>query len=112
MRFIGVDLHKTNFIACFLSEDDGDQLETFTLDQQGLSRFKKLLRKDGRVAVEACANTLYFCRQIKDRVSEIKVVDTYRFAVIARSKKTDKKGCLYACEVPEARLAAGSGSAD
>jgi transposase len=30
--------------------------------------------------------------QVKDRVSEIKVVDTYRFAVIARCKsKTDKK---------------------
>jgi transposase len=92
MRFIGVDLHKTNFVVCFLSEDDKAQIETFTLDQPGLSRFKRRLRKDDLLAVEACANTFYFCRQIKDRVGEIKVVDTYRFAVIARSKnKTDKK---------------------
>jgi transposase len=92
MRFIGVDLHKTNFVVCFLSEDDKSQAETFTLDGQGLARFKRRLRKDDLLAVEACANTFYFCRQIKDRVADIKVVDTYRFAVIARSKKkTDKK---------------------
>ena len=92
MRFIGVDLHKTNFVVCFLSEDDKSQTETFSLDRQGLTRFKRRLRKDDLLAVEACANSFYFCRQVKARVAEIKVVDTYRFAVIARSKKkTDKK---------------------
>lgn len=92
MRFIGVDLHKTNFVVCFLYEDDRSQAETFSLDRQGLSRFKRRLRSDDMLAVEACASSLYFCRQIKARVAEIKVVDTYRFAVIARSKKkTDKK---------------------
>lgn len=92
MRFIGVDLHKTNFVVCFLSEDDKSQAETFSLDQPGLARFKRRLRPEDKLAVEACANTSYFCRQIKARVAEIKVVDTYRFAVIARSKKkTDKK---------------------
>jgi transposase len=92
MRYIGVDLHKTNFVVCFLTENDEPQTETFILDKQGLSRFKRRLRKDDLLAVEACANTFYFCRQVKDRVGEIKVVDTYRFAVIARSKsKTDKK---------------------
>ena len=41
MRFIGVDLHKTNFVVCFLSEDDRAQTETFLLNAQGLSRFKR-----------------------------------------------------------------------
>lgn len=92
MRYIGVELHKTNFVACFLSEDDKSQLETFPLDHQGFARFKRRLRKDDRLAVEACANTFYFYHQVKGRVGDIKVVDTYRFAVIARSKsKTDKK---------------------
>jgi transposase len=92
MRFIGVDLHKTNFVVCFLSEDDKSQAETFTLDRQGLSRFRRRLRPEDKLAVEACANTFYFCRQVRDRVADIKVVDTYRFSVIARSKKkTDKK---------------------
>jgi len=92
MRFIGVDLHKTNFVACFLSEDDQARTERFILDSKGLSRFKRRLRSDDQLAVEASANTFYFCRQVKDRVAKITVVDTYRFALIARSKsKTDKK---------------------
>lgn len=92
MRFIGVDLHKTNFVVCFLSEDDHVRTETFILDAHGLSRFKRRLRCDDQLAVEASANTFYFCRQIKDRLAKIVVVDTYRFAVIAKSKKkTDKK---------------------
>ena len=91
MRYIGVDLHKTNFVVCFLSEDDRTRIETFALDKAGLSRFKRKLKPEDKLAVEASANTFYFCRQIKDRLAEIVVVDTYRFAVIARSKKkTDK----------------------
>jgi transposase len=92
MRYIGVDLHKTNFVVCFLSADDRAQTETFLLNAQGLSRFKRRLRPDDQLAVEASANTFYFCRQVKDRLAKVVVVDTYRFAVIARSrKKTDKK---------------------
>ena len=92
MRYIGVDLHKTNFVVCFMSEDDQARTETFILDPKGLSRFKRRLRSDDQLAVEASANTFYFCRQIKDRLAKIVVVDTYRFAVIAKSKKkTDKK---------------------
>ena len=92
MRYIGVDLHKTNFVVCFLSEDDISQTETFTLDPKGLMRFKRHLKPDDKLAVEASANAFYFYSQIRSRVAEIKVVDTYRFAVIARSKKkTDKK---------------------
>ncbi|HEX8088967.1 MAG TPA: transposase [Blastocatellia bacterium] len=92
MRYIGVDLHKTNFVVCFLSEDNKSQTETFALEPKGLARFKRRLKAEDKLAVEASANTFYFCRQIKDRVSELVVVDTYRFAVIARSKsKTDKK---------------------
>jgi len=95
MRYIGVDLHKTNFVVCFLSEDHQVQTQTFILDAQGLSRFKRRLRSDDQLAVEASANTFYFYRQIKDRLAKIVVVDTYRFAVIARSKsKTDKKDAL------------------
>jgi len=95
MRYIGVDLHKTNFVVCFLSDDDKTMVETFTLDPKGLSRFKRHLHCGDKLAVETSANTFYFCRQIKDQVGEITVVDTYRFAVIARSKsKTDKKDAL------------------
>ena len=92
MRYIGVDLHKTNFVACFLSEDEQAKAETFTLDPKGLTRFKRRLSREDKLAVEASANSSYFYRQIRERVGEVVVVDTYRFAVIAKSKqKTDKK---------------------
>jgi transposase len=91
MRHIGVDLHKTNFVVCFLLADDTAQMETFTLTPQGLERFKRRLRKSDEVAVEVTDNIHYFFEQIKDHVSRIVLVDTYRFSIIARSKKkTDK----------------------
>jgi transposase len=116
MRYIGVDLHKSNFVVCFLSGDDKTKVETFTLDPAGLSRFKRRLRADDHLAVEASANTFYFYRQIESSVRKIVVVDTYRFAVIARSKsKTDKKdatalarflklGCLPEVPVPTEQI--------
>jgi transposase len=91
MRHIGVDLHKTNFVVCFLSDDEQTKTETFPLNQQGLSPFKRRLKDTDKLAVEASANTFYFCRQIKDCVAEVVVVDTYRFAVIAKSKKKPDK---------------------
>ena len=76
MHYIGVDLHKTNFVVCFLSEDDRARTETFSLDAQGLARLKRRSRSDDHLAVEASANTFYFCRQMairggRRRVSEV-----------------------------------------
>jgi hypothetical protein len=68
MRFIGVDVHNTNFMVCFLSEDDKAQTETFTLDHQGLSGFKRRLDKDDLLAVEACANTFYLRRPYSEKI--------------------------------------------
>jgi transposase len=91
MRHIGVDLHKTNFVACFLAADDTQRLETFPLTSDGLARFKRQLRKSDGVAVEVTPNTYYFYDQIKASVGRVVLVDTYRFSVIARSKKkTDR----------------------
>jgi transposase len=91
MRHIGVDLHKTNFVVCFLSADDRQRLETFPLTRDGLARFKRQLRRSDEVAVEVTANIYYFYDQIKAQVRRVRLVDTYRFAVIAKSKKkTDR----------------------
>jgi hypothetical protein len=91
MRHIGVDLHKTNFVVCFLAADDTQRLETYPLTRDGLARFKRQLKKSDEVAVEATQNVHYFYGQIKPHVSRVAVVDTYRFGVIAKSKqKTDK----------------------
>jgi transposase len=91
MRHIGVDLHKTNFVACFIEADDTRRLETYPLTRDGLASFKRRLRRADEVAVEATQNVHYFYDQIKTHVSRVAVVDTYRFGVVAKSKKkTDK----------------------
>lgn len=91
MRHIGVDLHKTNFVACFLGADDTRSIETYPLTRDGLSRFKRQLRGSDEVAVEATQNVYYFYDQVKAHVRRVAVVDTYRFGVVAKSKKkTDK----------------------
>lgn len=91
MRHIGVDLHKTNFVACFIEDDDTQRLEIYPLTREGLSRFTQRLDSRDEVAVEATQNVHYFYDQVKGRVSRVAVVDTYRFGVVAKSKKkTDK----------------------
>ena len=91
MRHIGVDLHKTNFVACFIGADDTRRLETYPLTRDGLARFTRQLDTSDELAVEATQNVCYFYDQVKAHVSRVRVVDTYRFGVIAKSKKkTDK----------------------
>ncbi len=91
MRHIGVDLHKTNFVVCFLSDDETSRLETFPLTKVGINRFISHLDKEDEVAVEVTQNIYYFYDQIKAHVARVVLVDTYRFSVIAKSKKkTDK----------------------
>jgi transposase len=91
MRHIGVDLQKTNFVVCFLAADETTHTETYTLTKPGLARFIAQLEAEDEVAVEVTANIHYFYDQVKPHVSRLVLVDTYRFSVIATSKKkTDK----------------------
>ena len=91
MRHIGVDLHKTNFVVCFLHEDDTIRTGTYPLTKTGITRFIKQLDREDEVAVEVTQNIYHFYDQIKAHVSRVVLVDTYRFSVIAKSKKkTDK----------------------
>jgi transposase len=95
MRHIGVDLHKTNFVVCFLAEDETTRLETFPLTKQGLENFQRQLDKSDEVAVEVTSNIYYFYDQIKAWVKKVVLVDTYRFSIIAKSKKkTDRADAL------------------
>ncbi len=91
MRYIGVDLHKTNFVVCFIEADDTQRLETYPLTRDDLARFVAQLDAADELAVEATQNVHYFYDQVKGHVSRVAVVDTYRFSLIATSKKkTDK----------------------
>ena len=91
MRHIGVDLHKTNLVVCFLEADETARTETFPFTADGLARLTRQLNPEDEIAVEATQNIYHFYDQVKRHVSRVAVVDTYRFQVIARSKKkTDK----------------------
>jgi len=91
MRHIGVDLHKTNFVACFIAADDRQRIETYPLTRDGLARFTRQLNVQDEVAVEATQNVHYFYDQVRAHVTRVAVVATYRFSIIATSKKkTDK----------------------
>jgi transposase len=95
VRYIGVDLHKTNFVVCFLNQDESYHLQSFPLSKAGIERFIEQLNKTDAVAVEVTQNIYYFYDQIKASVERVVLVNTYRFAVIAKSKKkTDKADAL------------------
>jgi transposase len=91
VRYIGVDLSKRSFTACFLAEDDTTELATYLMTADGLSAFRERLAPDDRLALEVGTNAYYFHDQLVDAVAEVVLVSTYQFAVIAKSKKkTDR----------------------
>ena len=62
MRYLGVDLHKTNFVVCFLHEDETTRLETYPLTKVGINRFIKRLIPSDEVAVEVTREHLLLLR--------------------------------------------------
>ena len=88
MRAIGVDLHKTMFQICALS---GKEKEFKRYHMSEIESFKRTLRRDDSVAVEATGNSRYFAKQVTGLVKEIKIVNPRKFKIISESvKKTDK----------------------
>jgi hypothetical protein len=60
MRYIGVDLHTTNFVACFLDAQDRVTLQTFALSPKGLAAFKRRITAQDQIAVEASPGVNFF----------------------------------------------------
>jgi transposase len=96
VRYLGIDLHKTNFVVCFLNEDETFRTETFALSKSGINRFLLQVEKTDQAAVEVTQNIYYFFDQIKEHLSRVVLVDTYRFAVIAKSKKKTDRADAFA----------------
>jgi transposase len=91
MRYLGVDLHPTNFVVCFLSAQGKSRVVTFALTVEGVTAFRRQLRADEAVAVEAEQTAHYFYDHIRKRVKEVGLVNPHRFVLISRSKKkTDR----------------------
>ncbi|HHT9126546.1 MAG TPA: IS110 family transposase [Candidatus Brocadiia bacterium] len=109
-RFIGVDLHKNMFVACFLDTAKDEKIfKSYNLRK--LSEFQRDLRRDDVLAVETTTNTRYFVEKIRGCVKEVKVINTPQFKVISKSmKKTDEKDAYVIASflskgmVPEIRM--------
>ncbi|MDH5718960.1 MAG: transposase [Spirochaetia bacterium] len=89
MRYIGVDLHKNNFVVCFMSEKGKTEFAKYKIED--ISLFIKRLRRTDKIGIEATGNTRFFLSHLKHKVSETKILNPYQFKVISQStKKTDK----------------------
>lgn len=95
---IGVDLHKTQFTVCLLSEDRRvDELGMYPTSENGYRAFLKMLDEyceeeyEIRAAVETTGNARYFRNKLLKAGVEVVVVNTLKFKVVNESvKKTDK----------------------
>jgi transposase len=89
-RFIGVDLHKTQFTVCILSEDATAKPVYHKYRLHGLPSFCETLQATDEVALEATTNSNYFRDTIAGKVAAVRICDPQRFKLItASTKKTD-----------------------
>jgi transposase len=95
---IGVDLHKTQFTVCFLSEDRTIKENGFypTTDKGYEAFLEKAMSYESHgfelsAAVESTGNTRYFRNRLLVKGINVVVVNTVKFKVVNESvKKTDK----------------------
>ncbi len=109
MSYLGVDLHTNSFTVCYQTSVGKQRLATFELKK--IDSFRKTLRKQDQIAVEATGNTRWFVEQMSARVKKVVVVNPHQFEVIRKSvKKTDKHDArtlayfLSKDMLPEARM--------
>lgn len=108
-RYLGVDLHRTQFTVCTRLENGRTYLRQWPMRE--LKLFAVQLRQEDELAVEATGNTRLFYDAVAHRVSRTVVVNPNQFRVISQSvKKTDKNDAellaLYLSKglLPEVRM--------
>lgn len=109
MSYLGVDLHTNSFTVCYRTKQGKERIGSYAINR--MDAFRKTLRKQDHVAVEATGNTAWFMEQVRDRVRKVIPVDPNQFKVIRKSvKKTDKHDAkmlalfLSKGMLPEARM--------
>jgi transposase len=108
-RYLGVDLHRTQFTVCTRLENGRTYLHQWKMTE--LKRFAMQLRKEDQLAVEATGNTRLFYEAVVQQVARVAVVNPSQFKVISQSvKKTDSNDAellaLYLSKglLPEVRM--------
>ena len=111
MRYIGVDLHKTQFSVCWMEEDGSNKFERYPMNVEGLRRFREKLDGECEVGVEATGNSKYFYDQIVGTVKKVRVINPLQFKIISESvKKNDREDSRVIAEflskglLPEVRV--------
>ncbi len=88
-RYLGVDLHRTQFTVCTRWENGESSVRQWRIEQ--LSQFVQQLQADDEVAVEATGTTARFYDAVVGAVARVVVVNPHQFKVISESvKKTDR----------------------
>jgi len=110
-RWIGVDLHKTQFTVCYLHKNSEHKIQVFKVGAKDIEAFKKTLSKSDEVAVESTGNTGYFAREIKSQVKAVRIINPIQFKIISASvKKTDEHDAVTIARylskglIPEVRM--------
>ncbi|HUZ95272.1 MAG TPA: IS110 family transposase [Edaphobacter sp.] len=108
-RYLGVDLHRTQFTVCTRWESGRTYLRQWPIKE--LKLFAGQLRKGDEIAVEATGNTRLFYDAVVEHVERVAVVNPAQFKVISQSvKKTDRNDAellaLYLAKglLPEVRM--------
>ena len=108
-RYLGVDLHRTQFTVCTRLENGRTYLRQWPMRE--LKLFAGQLRPDDEIAVEATGNTRLFYDAVVKQVARVVVVNPGQFKVISQSvKKTDKKDAELLALAGGLRVMTGSGS--
>lgn len=90
-KYIGIDLHTSNFTAFYINKNNEKHSQTFNIDPKSIKEFVKTLRRYDEIAIETVSNADYFRSIIEKHVKKIVLVPTSNFAVISKSvKKNDK----------------------
>ena len=108
-RYLGVDLHRTQFTVCTRLENGRTYLRQWPMRE--LKLFAGQVRKEDEVAVESTGNTRLFYDAVIEHAARVAVVNPSQFKVISQSvKKTDSNDArllsLYLSKnlLPEVRM--------
>jgi len=106
---IGVDLHKTQFTVCMISEDHKIiESGIYPTGEDGYKKFLEVVDSfaergyEVTAAVESTGNTRFFMNKLLRGGIEVKVVNTLKFKVVNESvKKTDRHDAMILAEFLE-----------
>src|SRR5882757_154197 len=88
-RYLGVDLHRRQFVVCTRWENGEQEIRQWRIAE--LTKFVEQLQPEDQIAVEAMGTTMRFHDAVVGGVARVVVVNPHQFKVISESvKKTDR----------------------